>query len=74
MNDNTKTNPCDFQLPKPNFKLIWGDGKPGISIVYQFIVPKTWRNRLKWWLFCQFFPFTIGRWDKEQKKVDDSRL
>lgn len=44
--------------PPPNFELQTGD------LSLQFTVKRTLLNRLKYWLFCKFFPFKIGRWDK----------
>ncbi len=34
------------------------------GICFELQAKKTWRNRLKYWLFCQFFPFQVKRWDK----------
>lgn len=47
--------------PTHNFELQMGDGD---YIVFDFFVKKTLLNRIKYWLFCQFFPFKIKRWDK----------
>ena len=47
--------------PEPNFVIVAGDD----DIVISFNVRRTLRNRIKYWLFCQFFPFRIKRWDKE---------
>ena len=50
------------EQPTPNFTMKMGDGPA--NILWELNVKKTLRNRLKYWLFCQFFPFRIVRWDK----------
>jgi len=50
--------------PKANFELEWGDNSD-CAITYCYRVKKNLQNRLKYWLFCKFFPFKIKRWDKE---------
>ena len=47
--------------PAPNMELRMGDIR-----IHQR-VSKTVANRIKYWLFCQFFPFEIIKWDKEPK-------
>lgn len=49
-----------FIPPKPNFSLTMGDD--GSDVVFEFRVEKTLLNRIKYWLFCKFFPFK-ARWD-----------
>lgn len=54
------------QIPLPpegNFHIAFGE-LSGYMIV-KLHVSKTWENRLKWWLFCQFFPGQIIKWEKE---------
>ena len=51
-----------------NFQMVMGDFKgsgdwQGV-LTWQYHVEKTLRNRIKYWLFCRFFPFKITRWDK----------
>lgn len=48
--------------PPRNFSLRMGDTREH-SITYTFWVKKTLRNRIKWWLFCRFFPFVIDEWE-----------
>ena len=47
------------QPPAPNFALAFEDG----DIQFEFTVKKTLRARVKYWLFCKFFPFKVERWD-----------
>jgi len=51
--------------PNPNFVLAFDDmGYSGSFVIeFSFTVKKTVRARLKYWLFCKFFPFKIKRWD-----------
>ena len=51
----------------PNLQLIMGDRvEDGVPhILWSIVARKTPINRIKWWLFCKFFPFTIKQWDKE---------
>lgn len=51
--------------PKPNFVLRFDDMgyKNPLTIRFEFTVKKTRLARLKYWLFCKFFPFKIERWD-----------
>ena len=49
------------ELPKPNFSLAMGETE--CSLTFEFRVEKTLVNRLKYWLFCTFFPFRVVRWD-----------
>lgn len=51
--------------PEPNFFLAMGDA--GSDVVFQFRVRKTLFNRIKYWLFCKFFPFRITKWDDIKK-------
>ena len=46
---------------QPNFEMAMGDG----DIIWALPVAKTWRNRIKWWLFFRFFPFKLIKWEKE---------
>jgi hypothetical protein len=51
--------------PKPNFYLRFDDmgyDEPSF-MVFQFTVKKTLLARLKYWLFCKFFPFKIAKWE-----------
>ena len=52
------------KVTKANITLSAGD-VPGHWIDITFHVKKTLRNRLKYKLFCFFFPFVIRRWTKE---------
>lgn len=52
-----------IDVPEPNFVLKMGDGEMDFQL--SFCVKKTPLNRLKYWLFCKFFPFKIVKWDKE---------
>ena len=49
-------------IPHPdfNFELEMFD-----DVIWTFHCHKTLSNRIKYWLFCQFFPSRIKRWDKE---------
>ena len=52
-------------LTNPNFVLSFDDmgyDNPR-SVQFVFTVKKTKLARLKYWLFCKFFPFKIKRWD-----------
>lgn len=51
-----------IKLPKPNFTMRMGE--VGNALSFDFQVKRTWLNRLKYWLFCKFFPFKIVRWNK----------
>lgn len=46
----------------PNFEIEMGDN---ISVRFCFNEKKNIIKRIKWWLFCQFFPFKIVKWNKE---------
>ena len=46
-------------VPEQNIDIGWGDG----TITFHFHAKKTIRNRIKFWLLCQFFPYHIKRWD-----------
>ena len=53
-----------FELfPKPNLQLYFV-GQP--TFCFAFMVKRTRRNRFKYWLFCQIFPFTY-KWLEEEK-------
>ncbi len=53
-----------FELPPPpNFTMRMGEGVNCVH--WAFRVRKTRGNRLKYWLFCKFFPFQIIQWEKE---------
>jgi len=45
-----------------NFVMETGDGDAKLG--FTFNVKRTFYNRLRYWLFCKFFPFRITRWDK----------
>ena len=56
--------PNNFKIsrpPDPNFCLTMGDD--GCDLTFSFRVKKTLKNRIKYGLFCQFFPFRITKWD-----------
>ena len=53
----------NVKMPEPNFEMQSGDIPKCLRI--SLSVKKTIRNRIKWWLFFQFFPFKLLRWDKE---------
>lgn len=36
------------------------------GIIFSLTVKKTLVNRLKYWLLCEFFPFRIVKWEKEE--------
>jgi len=58
MNEEMFTGSFVFHDPMPfNFEMCMGE------ICFQFHVKKTLGNRLKYWLFCKFFPFKVSRWD-----------
>ncbi len=55
-------------LPKPlmmpsnnNFSLTMGEQENKVS--FNFQVEKTFKNKIKYWLFCKFFPFKITKWE-----------
>ena len=48
---------------EPNFSMEMGD-RP-CYVRFNFMVNKTIANKLKYWLFCKFFPFRIVKWDKK---------
>jgi len=51
--------------PNPNFVLAFDDMgyENPFGIQFEFTVKKTPKARIKYWLFCKFFPFKIKRWD-----------
>ena len=51
----------ELNFPVPNFTIKMGDAECDIQVSFQ--VKKTKLNRIKYWLFCKFFPFRITRWD-----------
>uniref|UniRef100_A0A6M3IZK8 Uncharacterized protein n=1 Tax=viral metagenome TaxID=1070528 RepID=A0A6M3IZK8_9ZZZZ len=48
----------------PNFIMRFDDFRCGGAsyVQFEFTVRKTILSRLKYWLFCQFFPFKIVKW------------
>ena len=50
-----------FKQPTPNFEIQQGDGNN--CLIWCFMVKRTLLNKLKYWLFCKFFPFKIVRWE-----------
>lgn len=49
-------------FPEPNnIVLRMGEGLGGFK--FHFICERTITNRIKYWLFCKFFPFTVEEWD-----------
>ena len=53
------------KIPLKNFDLRMGEGPN--SVIFHMYVESTVIHRFKWWLFCQFFPFEVVRWDKNIK-------
>lgn len=49
------------KYPEPNFSLCMGEGDG--KVCFDFRVSRTVLNRIKYWLFCKFFPFTIEKWE-----------
>lgn len=45
----------------PNFSLRQGDA-PG-CVEWHFCVKKNLINKIRYWLFCKFFPFKIIKWE-----------
>ena len=45
--------------PEPNIEIEMGCNT---SMRFCFNEKRTLIKRLKWWLFCKFFPFKIVRW------------
>jgi len=62
---NTFSRSAFCSLPEPNFSLRFDD--MGVDnpfyLQFDFTVKKTPLARLKYWLFCKFFPFKIVKWD-----------
>ncbi len=52
------------EKPPPNFTMRMGDD--GVCVDWDYRVNKTLLNRIRYWLFCKFFPFKIVRWDSEK--------
>ena len=54
-----------YQSSIPNFFLRFDDMgyENPFYVEFQFTVKKTILARLKYWLFCKFFPFKIIRWE-----------
>jgi len=50
-----------LEIQGPNFGMYLGE--PDCNVTFNFRVKKTLLNRIKYWLFCKFFPFTIKYWD-----------
>lgn len=50
--------------PRQNFGMQMGEDSYGV--VLEFTVTRNLVNRLKYWLFCKFFPFKIVHWDKDK--------
>lgn len=48
---------------EPNLYFDMGEEKG--SYRFGLTVKRTLRNRFKYWLFFQFFPFRLVSWDKE---------
>lgn len=63
LDDNSNTPPeVEISLPPPsNIELTIGEGQS--YIIIQLRSKKTLRNRFKYWMLCQFFPFKITRWE-----------
>jgi len=52
--------------PEPNFTLAFDSMNSGRNseLLFKFYVKKTLKARIKYWLFCKFFPFKVTRWDE----------
>jgi len=51
---------------EPNFEMSMGEEEQ--SLIFSFTVKYNLINRLKYWLFCKFFPFKIVRWERKGDK------
>ncbi|KKM68022.1 hypothetical protein LCGC14_1465130 [marine sediment metagenome] len=49
--------------PDHNFEMEMGDEG---QVKWCYSVKKSISNRIKYWLFCKFFPFKIIRWDADK--------
>ena len=49
---------------KTNFFMQMGEGN--VSFQFHMNVRKTLLNRFKYWMFFQFFPFKLVRWDNDK--------
>lgn len=45
-----------IDIPEPNLILRMGD------VTFHFSCKRTIGNRVKYWMFCKFFPLTIDEW------------
>lgn len=54
----------DFVIAPPNLPNFEIEMGKDTSIRFAFNERRTLIKRLKWWLFCLFFPFKVVRWDK----------
>jgi len=50
---------------QPTANFVMGMGGEG-QLRWNFAVRKTLINRIRYWLFCKFFPFKIIRWDSDR--------
>jgi len=47
--------------PRVNFEMVMGEDN---YFIIQSYIPRTRKNRFKFWMFFKFFPFKLRRWDK----------
>ncbi|KKM98880.1 hypothetical protein LCGC14_1153480 [marine sediment metagenome] len=52
------------RYPEPNFEMGMGEGYS--QMVWSYRLKKTIINRIRYWLFCKFFPFKIIRWESDK--------
>ena len=49
---------------RSNFAMQMGEDEgPSLGEGFEFTVKKSITNRIRYWLFCKFFPFRIVRWE-----------
>ncbi len=68
MNENESDNLARYTFkapPQPNFVLAFDDMgyDNSFGIQFEFTVRKTLKAKIKYWLFCKFFPFKTKRWN-----------
>ena len=54
-----------IKTPEPNFIMRMGEGSA--SFQFHMEVKKSWQNRIKYWLFFQFFPFQLVKWTEREE-------
>ena len=52
-----------IDIKEPNFVIQMGEDS--LSLSFHYCVNKTMKNRIKYWLFCRFFPFEIVKWERD---------